>query len=111
MNKKSHDRSPDKIGFSVALPKQLLAQIQEIADTEHRTRNRQIEHFLYQSVARWNADHASAKEQEELAAAEDPALYGKAVRDALTAGLTAPGKPATGQAQPPSAPAKGKPAR
>ena len=51
MKNKSHDRSPEKQGFSVALPKKLVADIQKIAKSETRSRNRQIEKFLEDSVA------------------------------------------------------------
>lgn len=54
MPTKSHDRSPDKRNFSVALPKKLIADIEAIADREDRSRNKQIEHFLKDSVERWN---------------------------------------------------------
>lgn len=52
----------------------------------------------------------SQEDAGELHAAEDPSPYG-AARDALTEGLSVPSKPATGQAQPPIEPAKGKRAR
>lgn len=54
MPPKSHDRAPDKKGFSVALPKKLLADIEAIAAEQHRSRNGQIEHFLQDAVDRYN---------------------------------------------------------
>ena len=56
--KKNHDRSVDKIGFSVALPKSLAAQIQAIAQGDFRTRNAQIEMFLTESVERYKKANA-----------------------------------------------------
>ena len=53
MKKKSHDRSPDKKGFSVAIPKRLLAEIEKIAKSETRSRNGQIERFLDDCVKRY----------------------------------------------------------
>lgn len=50
---RNHDRSPDKQGFSVALPKVLLQQIEDIAKQESRSRNGQIEYFLGQAVEEW----------------------------------------------------------
>jgi hypothetical protein len=50
MKKKSHSRAPDKRNFSVALPVALIEQIEAIAKDETRSRNRQIEHFLQESV-------------------------------------------------------------
>jgi hypothetical protein len=56
MTAKSHDRSPDKKNFSIALPIALIDQLQRIAEAEHRSRNRQIEKFLEESAQRWSAD-------------------------------------------------------
>jgi hypothetical protein len=50
MKKKSHQRAPDKRNFSVALPITLIDQIEAIAKSETRSRNRQIEHFLQECV-------------------------------------------------------------
>ena len=55
MKKKSHERSPDKTGFSVALPKKLVAEIKQIAKDETRSRNGQIERFLEECVMRYKA--------------------------------------------------------
>lgn len=55
MKGKNHERSPDKKGFSIALPIHLIDQIQVIADGETRSRNKQIEHFLDNAVKQWNA--------------------------------------------------------
>lgn len=55
MKNKSHERSPDKQGFSIALPKRLVARIQDIAKKETRSRNGQIEKFLEDSVARYHS--------------------------------------------------------
>ena len=105
-NKKNHDRAPDKIGFSVALPKSLVAQIEAMANDQSRSRNGQIEHFLKEAVARWQRDHA----EPHLLVAEDVAAYDARpkppdpVGDALKvrAGQTIP---------PPTAPAAKPPAR
>lgn len=71
-SKKNHDRAPDKIGFSVALPKSLVAEIEIVAKAEHRSRNGQIEHFLAESVAKWKKEHP-----EDLGfVAEPQASYG-----------------------------------
>jgi len=50
---KNHDRAPDKKGFSVAMPKRLIAEIEDIARKENRTRNGQIYHFLERAIADW----------------------------------------------------------
>lgn len=63
--KRNHDRAADKTAFSVALPKKLVSDLEEIAKTETRTRNRQIEHFLTESVARYWAAK-SGDEQGQL---------------------------------------------
>lgn len=55
MKNKNHDRSPEKKGFSIALPKKLVAEIQKIADAETRSRNGQIEKFLEESVQRYKS--------------------------------------------------------
>jgi hypothetical protein len=49
--KKNHTRAADKKGFSVALPIELIGQLEYIANSETRSRNKQIEHMLRQSVA------------------------------------------------------------
>lgn len=72
MNKKNHARAPDKTGFSVALPNSLLWQVEQIAESEHRSRNGQIEHFLADSVARWKREHP----QTEAHVAEEQTPYG-----------------------------------
>jgi hypothetical protein len=69
--KKNHDRSPDKKGFSVALPKQLLSDIEQIAKEEHRSRNGQIEHFLAESVDRWQANQIKPQSQPLALVAEE----------------------------------------
>lgn len=48
---KSHARSPDKKGFSIALPKTLIKQIEEMAQKETRSRNGQIQHMLEKMIA------------------------------------------------------------
>lgn len=58
--KRNHDRAADKTGFSVALPKKLVAELEDIAKKETRTRNGQIEHFLSESVARYWAEKSAA---------------------------------------------------
>jgi hypothetical protein len=54
MSEKNHDRSPDKMGFSVALPRDLVAKIQSIAKSETRSRNAQIQRFLELAVREWS---------------------------------------------------------
>jgi len=56
--KKNHDRAADKVGFSVALPRTLVAQIQAIAEADFRTRNGQIELFLTEAVERYKKENA-----------------------------------------------------
>lgn len=60
MIKKSHARATGKTGFSVALPTALTGQIEHIAAAQHRSRNGQIEHFLTDSVARWQREHPTS---------------------------------------------------
>lgn len=74
MSSKNHDRHPDKKGFSVALPKSLLSEIESIANQEHRSRNGQIEHFLAESVDRWEKQNKPSHFT-PLKVAEDPAQY------------------------------------
>jgi hypothetical protein len=69
--KKNHDRAPDKKGFSVALPKQLLSDIEQIAKEEHRSRNGQIEHFLAESVQRWETSQTQPQAQPLALVAEE----------------------------------------
>lgn len=57
MSTRNHDRAPDKKGFSVALPKNLLRAIERIAEAEHRSRNRQIEKFLQAEVDQYLKEH------------------------------------------------------
>lgn len=61
MKTRSHDRAPDKKGFSIALPKQLLAEIQHIATSETRSRNGQIEKFLDDCVKQYKAMKSAEK--------------------------------------------------
>ena len=70
--KRPTQRDPSKVAFSVALPKILVWQIEQIAEAEHRSRNGQIEHFLADSVARWKRENPQA----EAHVAEDQAPYG-----------------------------------
>ena len=56
MSTKNHARSPDKKGFSIALPIVLIDQIQAIAEKEARSRNGQIQKFLDESIKRWDED-------------------------------------------------------
>jgi hypothetical protein len=60
--KRNHDRSPDKKGFSVALPKHLLELLEKIAAKEHRSRNGQIEMFLEEAVNNWEAEQTKDKD-------------------------------------------------
>lgn len=69
--KRPTQRDPNKVAFSVALPKVLVWQIEEIAQTEHRSRNGQIEHFLAEAVAQWKREHP----QDHGHVAEDQAPY------------------------------------
>jgi hypothetical protein len=77
-SKRSHDRSPDKIGFSIALPRKLVDELKAIAIEETRTRNGQIEHFLAAAVAEWKEREAKKK------------------RDAARSGTNSQGIPNTG---------------
>jgi hypothetical protein len=61
MKKKSHDRAPDKRNFSVALPIELIEKLEAIAGAETRSRNKQIEHFLQQSVSHYKANKMGLK--------------------------------------------------
>lgn len=47
---KSHDRAPDKMSFSVALKRTLVAEINRYADAEGRNRNAQIAWMLNEAV-------------------------------------------------------------
>lgn len=58
MAKKSHDRSPDKKGFSIALPIALIADLERISKAETRSRNGQIERLLQESVRLWKESMA-----------------------------------------------------
>jgi hypothetical protein len=55
--KRPTQRDPQKVAFSVALPRVLVADLERIADDEHRTRNGQIVHFLAAAVARHAAEN------------------------------------------------------
>lgn len=55
--KKPIIRDPSKKNFSIAIPKTLVAKVQEIADREHRNRNSQIEHLLTLMVAEYETKH------------------------------------------------------
>jgi metal-responsive CopG/Arc/MetJ family transcriptional regulator len=59
MATKSHDRSPDKKSFSVALPKQMITELEKISKKEHRSRNGQIERFLERSIVAWREQSKS----------------------------------------------------
>ena len=63
MKKRSHERSTDKKGFSIALPITLINDLQAIANLETRTRNGQIEHFLTEQVKLWKAKNNPAAPQ------------------------------------------------
>ena len=65
MKTRNHDRSPDKTGFSVALPKTLLEEVERIAKAEHRSRNGQIEHFLFESVRVWKESKHLGKDESQ----------------------------------------------
>lgn len=88
MSKKNHDRSPDKKGFSVALPRDLLAKIEEIAKEEHRSRNGQIEYFLDRSVKKWKADRTGSTAQSNPVESPDFGAAGN-----VSAGISSPGEP------------------
>ena len=55
--KRPTQRDPAKVAFSVALPRVLVRQIADIAASETRKRNGQIEHFLSAAVAAWKRTH------------------------------------------------------
>lgn len=74
MAAKNHDRSPDKKGFSVALPRDILADVERIARQEHRSRNGQIEHFLAESVKRWEIENIPAKNASKLKSLDAPTI-------------------------------------
>ncbi len=61
MKKKNHDRSPDKQGFSIALPRTLVSAIEQIAEEEQRSRNGQIEYFLARAVKDWRTAHPTSE--------------------------------------------------
>lgn len=67
-SKRSHARSADKAGFSIALPKDLIAQIVEIAAKEERSRNKQIELLLRIAVARYTGENKPSTTLIELEA-------------------------------------------
>lgn len=48
---KSHDRAADKMGFSIALKRSLVAEIERLAEEEGRNRNQQIVWMLGESLA------------------------------------------------------------
>lgn len=75
MKKKSHARSPDKQGFSVALPITLVRAIEDIARRESRSRNGQIEYFLHQAVLAWQFQSAGSPATGQLQVAEPSATY------------------------------------
>lgn len=60
MKERNHSRSKEKRNFSIALPETLIADLKSIAQTETRSRNRQIEHFLAEEVKRWKAENNAA---------------------------------------------------
>lgn len=72
MKAKNHDRSPEKKGFSVALPKTLIAEVEAIAKSEHRSRNGQIERFLEQSVKLYRESQKPNGNHEPLRSAPRP---------------------------------------
>jgi len=47
---KSHDRAADKMGFSIALERSLVAEINRYAEAEGRNRNQQIRWMLLESL-------------------------------------------------------------
>jgi hypothetical protein len=59
MKEKSHARALDKRNFSVALPIKLIDAIEQIANAENRSRNRQIETFLQEQVRQYHAEKAA----------------------------------------------------
>ena len=72
MKKKSHDRSPDKRNFSIALPIALIEKLQGIAADEARSRNRQIERFLESAVKQWAESQAAVVPRTDPLKANDP---------------------------------------
>lgn len=61
MPNKSHDRSPEKQGFSIALPKHMIEELKNISKEEDRSRNSQIERLLREGIDAWNSQHKAAK--------------------------------------------------
>lgn len=53
MKARNHARSAAKKNFSIALPTVLIEKLQQIADAEMRSKNRQIELFLDREVKNW----------------------------------------------------------
>ena len=47
---KSHDRAADKMGFSIALERSIVAEINRYAHAEGRNRNQQIRWMLLESL-------------------------------------------------------------
>lgn len=67
-NERSHDRSPDKEGFSIALPKELIREISLIAAKEERSRNKQIELLLRLALAMYKTENKPSTTLIELEA-------------------------------------------
>lgn len=86
--KRPTQRDPQKVAFSVALPRVLVADIERIAEVDHRTRNGQIVHFLAEAVARYEAAKQTPAPlyvmpepdlERDIAAEPPPAPYGAPV--------------------------------
>lgn len=73
MSTKSHARSPEKRGFSIALPIKLIDQIQTIADKETRSRNGQIQHLLERAIMEYE-ESRDEKTHDELHSLPPPGL-------------------------------------
>lgn len=59
---KNHSRAPNMVQTTIALPKTVLARIGEIAETETRSRNLQIQHFLQLGIREYEETHPKNRE-------------------------------------------------
>ena len=88
---KNHDRAPDKVQTSIAIPKVLMSKIEQVAAAETRNRNNTIQWLLENAIKDieassgivfMNEDKDGAKQglsanRQDLIAAEDQATYKK----------------------------------
>jgi metal-responsive CopG/Arc/MetJ family transcriptional regulator len=61
MKEKTHTRAAGMKSTSIAVPEILLEKVQEIADREARTRNKQIELYLRMAVEDYEKYHGHLK--------------------------------------------------